>query len=328
MAVIKVAAKTKIPGAVGEANKIKADNLKDYTRDTLSTGFDVAKSFNKDFASKRLPTLESKIDHIFSETTGLWKESITAVNRAIFKGDARSQEILGKLMRDGNSVDRSAGDKGNYEQSIKKFIYSAMTPDVWRMQDLYPVLLDTAWDCNTPGIGVRQWTDRKNVDDNIICRDGQQFQLWAVKGSYGCKSSGPCGIPRNCNNMLQDLPGAKDIRKPIKDWGEMSLFTMANRYVIPTIDSASILTMNQTVHLADTLTCGTAITGTRRTTLRMTIQSLRLQILCKETPLIWRAFPALSASQSALGPRSRRTGLKVQMLTIHRTRATTLEVDG
>ena len=81
------------------------------------------------------------------------------------------------------------------QKSVTKFLASVIVPEVWRMQGYYPVLLDTAFPCDVTGIGIGQWSDKKNVGDAEVCMTneggvsrgkpfdgGRQYQLWAVKG--------------------------------------------------------------------------------------------------------------------------------------------------
>jgi hypothetical protein len=141
-----------------------------------------------------------------------------------------SLSILKKLLSNGKAMDHSPTAASVIARNTKKFLYSTIIPEAWRMQGFYPVLLDTAFPCDTPGIGVRQWTNKKKLDEQVICKNGIQYQLWAVKGKFGCKQqNNPCRLPEDCHTLLTDLPGLKDIRKTIKEFGDLNVFSMADR---------------------------------------------------------------------------------------------------
>lgn len=226
-----VGLKSSVWGAANKPiDKVLADNLKDYTRDAISAGWQIGKDFNKNFAAKKLTKVPEKIDYIFSHTVTDWQESMRDINEVIFKGDENSFTILKNLLSDGKSLDHIPTNAADITKSTKKFLYSTIIPEAWRMQGFYPVLLYTAFPCDTPGIGVRQWTNKNKLDEQIICKDGLQYQLWAVEGKFGCKeSNNPCRPPTDCHTLLSDLPGLKDIRKKVREWGELDVFSMADR---------------------------------------------------------------------------------------------------
>jgi hypothetical protein len=171
-----------------------------------------------------------KINYIFSQTATDWQNTMRDMNAVIFKGDENSFSILNSLITEGKALKRTPTDAADIAKSTKKFLYSTIIPEAWRMQGYYPVLLYTAFPCDTPGIGVRQWTNKKKLDEQIICKDGLQYQLWAVEGTFGCKrNNNPCRAPEDCQNLLTDLPGLKDIREKIKEFGYLDVFSMADR---------------------------------------------------------------------------------------------------
>ncbi|KAF2416034.1 glycoside hydrolase [Tothia fuscella] len=181
------------------------------------------------------------IEILWLDTADDWKASINSLNKLVFSGDEKGIEILTKLMSNGNSVSRSAADAIVIEKQALKFIVSVMIPELWRMQGLFPVLLDTGFPCGVEGIGVGQWTNKKNVGDAQICmtneggigRDGQsfsggrQYQLWAVQGPF-CKTGGSVGCNiKDCNtHYLESLPRLGKIRKPNSDWNGLTIFDM------------------------------------------------------------------------------------------------------
>jgi hypothetical protein len=216
---------------MGQGYKTATDNLKDYTGASSAFAVGAAKDFNKNLAASELTNLTEKIQGILSTTAKSWKESLTLINEATFSGEESSLRMLDKLLQNGNSVRRQPGRAIDYETSSTKFLFSAILPDTWRMQSYYPVLLDTAWDCKTQGIGVRQWTKRKNVLDLAVCLNDRQYQMWAVKGDYRCKPpSNQCGVADiPCENYLTELPGLSYLQQEQETFGNMSMISLANR---------------------------------------------------------------------------------------------------
>ena len=115
---------------LGDKNKITSDNLKDYTKEILTAGGNIGKDFNKDLASQKLKTVPEKIGWVFYKTVDEWKRHLRDMNAAVFSGDEKSLEILNKLLRDGNSVDRKATDAVDFEINAKKFLYSILIPEL------------------------------------------------------------------------------------------------------------------------------------------------------------------------------------------------------
>ena len=186
----------------------KVDKFRDLVGKGFDAGFTKAKDLNKDMALKELTDIKEKIDYIFSETVNIWKESLTITNKAIFNGNGESLEMLTKLLQNGISENGNPGQAFDYQKSTTKFLFSTILPDIWRMQGFHPVLLDTEWDCKTKGIGVRQWTKRKDVMDLMICLDDRQYQLWSAPGgSMTCQvSNNPCFTTKVCENYLTGCP--------------------------------------------------------------------------------------------------------------------------
>jgi hypothetical protein len=215
------------PSTWGGLNKIATDNIKDYTRDAIGAGWQIGKDFNKNLQAKGITDVKLKIDRIFQDIVDGWKQSLTDINSAVFSGDEKSLSILNNLLKDGNSLDREPGKKIDFEKNAKRFIYSQLVPEVWRMQGFFPVFLYTAFPCATPGIGIRQWHNKKKLDEQIFCWGDLQYQLWAVKGKYGCKDQvNPCRMPE-CNNEVADLPGLKAFRTKVTDFGDINMFDLA-----------------------------------------------------------------------------------------------------
>jgi hypothetical protein len=216
-----------------KVSEAKADKFSDVVGKAFQAGATKAKDLNKDMAEKELTDVKEKIDYIFSETVNIWKESLTVTNNAIFNGNRDSLEMLNKLIENGNSADAQPGQAFDYQKSTTKFLFSTILPDTWRMQGFHPVLLDTGWDCKTKGIGVRQWTKRKDVMDLVICLDDRQYQLWSVYGSImTCQvSNNPCFLTKVCENYLTELPGLGYLREKREEFGGMSIYTMTNRQV-------------------------------------------------------------------------------------------------
>jgi hypothetical protein len=228
-----------------EAYKIKADNAKDFTNIIVNNGMTAARDSAKSLTAANTKDILGKIDNLFEDTVAEWQTSLTTMNNVIFSGDEQSIQVLTNLIHNGNSLNRTAANSLQVQNQATKFLVSIMIPEVWRMQGYYPVLLDTAFPCGVTGIGIRQWTDKKNVGEAEVCmvneggigRDdkpftgGRQYQLWGVKGSWGdqcTRVNNPCGI-RSCNHFLTQLPGLKDIREPIKEWSGLSIFDMISK---------------------------------------------------------------------------------------------------
>jgi hypothetical protein len=172
--------------------------------------------------------METKIRHIFSETVKEWKRSLEAINRAVFSGDETSISILTKLVQDGRSLNRDPGDKSTFGESANKFLYSALIPATWRMQGYYPVLLDMAFPCKTPGIGIRQWTGTKKLDNQIVCYNDIQFQMFAIKGNDPCAQADAIS-GGDCKRYLIDLPGLKEIQVKNDLWGGLDQLSLTTR---------------------------------------------------------------------------------------------------
>lgn len=101
------------------------------------------------------------------------------------------------------------------------------------MQDYFPVLLDTGGhDCKTPGIGYKQWTDNSRPG-SVYCIEQKQYQLWAVKGGYGCKGTtvGGRSFNADCQTELVELPGYKDIETAVPSFGNLNITGMIERQV-------------------------------------------------------------------------------------------------
>jgi hypothetical protein len=217
----------------------RLDKFKDIVGKGFEMGFKKAKDLNKDMREKELTDIKEKIDYIFSQTVNIWKQSLTDTNNAIFNGNPESLDMLTKLLENGNSANGKPGQALDFQESATKFLFSTILPDVWRMQGYHPVLLDTAWDCSTKGIGVRQWTKRKDVMDLVVCVNDRQYQLWGLKGDMTCQvANNPCFLTKVCENYLTELPGLQYLREGRDEFGGMSMFTMAGRQVL------HILTLN------------------------------------------------------------------------------------
>jgi hypothetical protein len=216
------------------ASEERVDKFNDVVGKGFAAGFQKAKDLNKDMAAKELTDVKEKIDYIFSATVSIWKESLTVTNNAIFNGNGESLDMLNKLLQNGISADGSPGQALHFQKSTTKFLFSTILPDIWRMQGYHPVLLDSGWDCNTKGIGVRQWTKRKDVMDLMICSDDRQYQLWGLKGDMTCQvSNNPCFTTKVCENYLTELPGLGYIKEERDEFGGMSVYTMTARQVLP-----------------------------------------------------------------------------------------------
>jgi hypothetical protein len=228
-----------------EAYKIKADNVKDYTNVIVNNGMYVARDQTKSLLAGKAKDIPEKIDWLFQDIVEKWQESLTAMNRAVFSGDEQGIGVLTNLIHNGNSLSRQAAVADVVQGHATKFLVSMMVPEVWRMQGYYPVLLDTAFPCGVTGIGIRQWTNQKNVGEAEVCmldegginRDGKpfsggrQYQLWAVKGGWNdncLQNSNPRQI-HPCNHYMTQLPGLKDIRDPVGEWNKLSIFDMINK---------------------------------------------------------------------------------------------------
>jgi hypothetical protein len=96
------------------------------------------------------------------------------------------------------------------------------------MQGFYPVLLDTAFPCKTPGIGIRQWTGTKNLGSQVVCYNDIQYQLWAVKGDDPCTQADAIS-GGDCRRYLIDIPGLKEIEKPVRNWGGLEKLSLTTR---------------------------------------------------------------------------------------------------
>jgi hypothetical protein len=242
-------AEKKAAKASEEAYKVAGDNIKDYTNILINFGLTTAKDQNKDLASKTLTDIGDKIQYLFYDIVTEWKATISAMNEVFFRGDEKSIAILNRLMRDGRSLQRKSINAFTVEKYVSKFLFSILIPETWRLQGYYPVLLDTAWPCDTKGIGVGQWTNKKNVGNALICRedeksndrsgkeyDGRQYHLLAVKGvdSYQCGAARDALGPhegRSCAKTLEELPGLAALQNKVKQWGELDIHSLVQKQV-------------------------------------------------------------------------------------------------
>jgi hypothetical protein len=225
--------------------KVAADNVKDYANIAISTGMASAKEKEKSLADKNAKDINDKVLYLWETTIEAWKESLTEQNTQLFSGSEESIARLTALIKDGRSYARDPLNRQDVQKQATKFIASIMVPDVWRLQGYYPVLIDAGFKCGTKGIGIRQWTNKKDIGDAEFCfNEGgseygkpyagpRQYQLWGVKGEYQCT----CEPARACSlgggdqkcSMLSDLPGLKSIKKPIGDWAGANIIDMVNR---------------------------------------------------------------------------------------------------
>lgn len=250
MVVVKTgAAKFAANAAKNEKNaewaKVAADNVKDYANIAISTGMAAAKAKETSLAEKNAKDINEKILYLWEKTVEAWKESLTQQNRQLFSGSEESISKLTALIKDGRSYARDPLDRQEVQRQATKFIASIMVPDVWRLQGFYPVIIDAGFKCGTKGIGIRQWTDKKDIRDAEFCfNEGgseygkpytgpRQYQLWGVKGEYtcSCEPARACSLgggTRKCS-MLSDLPGLKSIKKPVDDWAGANIIDMVNK---------------------------------------------------------------------------------------------------
>jgi hypothetical protein len=228
-----------------EAYKIAGDNSKDFYNLITTYGFNEAKKKGKSLAESSAKSIPQKIDSLFHNIVMDWKESLTAMNHEVFSGTDASLQTLTKLIQNGNSLNRKPVNSVLVQKGATKFLVSILIPEVWRLQGYYPVMLDAGFPCTVSGIGIGQWTDRKNVGPAGICAmdeggeykdgrtwtGGRQYQLWAVKGEWDgkCKHQSnyekACGV-KGCDNYLTDLPGLKEMREPNNDWYGLDIFNL------------------------------------------------------------------------------------------------------
>jgi hypothetical protein len=185
---------------------------------------------------------------LWESTVKDWKASLTDMNSAAFSGDEFSINFLQKMIGDGNSLDREPASVLDIETYATKFLASILVPEVWRMQGYYPVLLDTAFPCDTEGIGWGQWTDRKKVGNTKMCWEGEggidrdaksfdsfrQYQLWTVKDPWiNSACNGPCttcGVC-NCKHYMTEPPGLGKLLEPVVAWGKISIYDIITKSV-------------------------------------------------------------------------------------------------
>lgn len=241
-----------------EAYKVKADNAKDYTNLIVNNGMNAVRTKMVSLTAENEKDINKKIEYLFEGVVNDWQKSLTAMNNFVFSGEESGIEILTKLIHRGNSNNRTIANSLEIQEEATKFLVSVMVPEVWRLQGYHPVLLDTTFPCDVSGIGVRQWTDKKNVGEALICRKkeggigrddrpfsgGRQYQLWGVKDEWGasCQSRN-CRIG-DCNHFMESLPGLKKIREEIKEWNGLSIFDMLDKWVSPRLFCMRFLLTN------------------------------------------------------------------------------------
>jgi hypothetical protein len=202
----------------------------DFTKEVWSAGLRVRKDFNQGLVPLMPLSVPGKIEYIIHYMVQRWQSHLRDIHTAIFNGDEKSLKFLNELLRDGGFSRWNPGGARDFKYQYKKLLYSILIPAAWRIQGYYPVLLDTAFPCNTPGIGVAQWMNSKDIGDQIICNSDRQYQLWGVKGQYGCDTEQPrYSIRTRCNIQLTRLPGLEDICEEIGSWGDLRIFSMVNR---------------------------------------------------------------------------------------------------
>lgn len=113
--------------------------------------------------------LNAKVDKIYTDIITEWKKTLTGMTASLFSGDDASISMLTRMMQNGNMLKRTPQSSDDVQGNATKFLYSILIMEVYRMQGFYPVLLDAAWICEQKGIGIRQWTDKKDVGDAHIC---------------------------------------------------------------------------------------------------------------------------------------------------------------
>lgn len=192
--------------------------------------------------------MTEKINYAYSNTVKEWQNALDNVNTALFSGDDTSISAITNLIQQGNMLDLQPLNASIIQSHAEKFLFSILVPAAWRMQGFYPVLIDTAFPCKTMGIGVGQWTKKKNVGAALICRgsekstnahsnvpiDGRQYQLFAVKDKYYNDRCPPPALRRacalyDCDHYLAELPGIGDILNPEPDLGGISLSQLTDK---------------------------------------------------------------------------------------------------
>jgi hypothetical protein len=111
-----------------EAYKLKADNIKDYTNLVVNNGMNAAKDKTKSLTMENEKDIKKKIEYLFEDTVRDWQQSLVTMNKAVFAGDEKGIEVLTKLIRSGNSINRTVADSLEVQDQATKFLVSVMVP--------------------------------------------------------------------------------------------------------------------------------------------------------------------------------------------------------
>ncbi|KAF2664250.1 hypothetical protein BT63DRAFT_418375 [Microthyrium microscopicum] len=209
-----------------DAAKIMGDNAKDFYNLSFNFGMGKWKDKTKSLSETSAKTIPDKIRILYGNIIEGWKESLVRMNQELFEGNEESIRTLTNLVRNGNSMYAMPANATAVQKSAIKFIVTALIPEVWRLQDFYPVMVDTLWPCNVPGIGIGQWHSMKHVGAANLCFTdeygqlqngttfrGRQYHLFGVKGEWDAKY---------CGNKLSELPGLGKLWPQNRDWDGLS----------------------------------------------------------------------------------------------------------
>jgi hypothetical protein len=218
--------------------KITHDSASGYASTVFSFALDRAKDTVKSHATNGFSDLKEQIDSIMSGTVDMWKDGLVAAAEKLFNGQDDTLEVLTSLLQDGFSYKQRHENVVDFKTQATKFLFSAIIPEVWRIQGYNPVLLNTERECEASGVGVGQWTGQTN-DFSVICYQNTQYQLWAVKGRWTCEDPNDwCIRPKGCNHYLTAPPGIDFIRDKRHEFGGMDVFSLTGRQAFPTLISA------------------------------------------------------------------------------------------
>jgi hypothetical protein len=152
------------------------------------------------------------------------------MNHRVFSGSDDSIAFLTQIMKDGRALGDQPIDQKDSEARIRRLVFAILTPQTWRVQSKFPVLVDTGNPCNTAP-GANALANREEINKANVCFLDKQYFLLTTEGKFEKSCTKVCGSPYCHTSGMKAPPGIDAIRTGSEGWGRVTVDDVVARSV-------------------------------------------------------------------------------------------------